>query len=259
MEVCDTGAAAGWRPSPCPGGRRPTDEETALGGEEAEADTTTTWPPTFHFLPVIIKINNEIELTSEVPPFYGQGGQTRPPGKAVHETAVNVAPVRPANIASESETNRPTVDTIAIAASQTADTTKTVRPRGWTASDFFDSSQPVACRHLEGSPRRNAAARGCSGCQHQMPGGGKGHNGYSSTQGPQLSRPPVQRPSQQRCRGVMRAAGGSVPLSRPVLKRQDHLDTDVHPDLTRKRHSCVPTSWFRPGRSNGRHKRTESI
>ena len=273
LEVCDSQSGVG-RQSIRTSlfGSRPMNEEEEEDeeDEEEEEDEDFGESAAYQFLPIIIKINNEIELTSQVPPFYSQGGGHCRPSMGIKRTAVEttVAAVTaadsdlPSESVSESTNTANSDNSTATIASQTADTTlvsfgggggSSHTQRCRTAVERFESSQPVACRHLEGSPSRRAG-RDCNGHQCRPPNGHNSNvrNGYSSPVGPQ--RQLANGRQEKAGRSMTSTASG--PTGRPVLVRQHHLDTDIHPDLTRKRHSCVPASWHR---GTGRHRRTESI
>jgi hypothetical protein len=205
------------------------------------------------FLPIIIKINNEIELTSQVPRHY-YAPLLQPAGKN------SAASDTPPDVTSFSNTDPSAVK----AASQTTDNAAAAAESGGSSyercrkqADIFEGGSRVVCRHLEGSPGRNRAS-GCNGRQcRKSPAGRHGHR--SGGRFYDQSQEGAGRHKRAGHRDWTVGGGGSVPAARPVLVRQHHLDTDVHPDLTRKRHSCVAAGWFRGGRTYGRHRRTESI
>jgi hypothetical protein len=215
----------------------------------------------YQFLPIIIKINNEIQLTSEVPPFYPQSGHCRPPvsnnKKAAGPPAVKPSPsvdIYGDNV-SEVLTSSANSDNVTMTGGRAASIKgggngMSQRCRTAVVERFENAHHPIVCRHLEGSPSRSRA-----GCCRRQTGDSisRKNNGYNGG----------SRNSRGR-RGITASASG--PTGRPQLVRQQHLDTDIHPDLTRKRHSCVPTVWFRTaaaiasgGGIRGRHRRTESI
>ncbi len=206
------------------------------------------------FLPIIIKINNEIELTSQVPRHY-YAPLLLPAGKnpAASDT--------PPDVTSFSNSDPSAVTT----ASQTRDSAASAAESGGSSyercrkqADIFEGGSRVVCRHLEGSPGRNRAS-GCNGRQCRKTSAGR-HGHRSGGRFYDQSQEGAGRHKRAGHRDwTAVGGGGSVPAARPILVRQHHLDTDVHPDLTRKRHSCVAAGWFRSGRTYGRHRRTESI
>jgi hypothetical protein len=235
--------------------------------EEKDVEQMLEESAAYQFLPIIIKINNEIELTSELPPFYplASGGIAQYRSAAIgskrnaagHATVVS-KPSPPPSIeiygdnGSEmtSSANSDSIPTGGHAV-RTKGVGGGMSERVRTAVERFENSQQhIVCRHLEGSPSRRA---GC--CRHQCrpPPPNGGESGRKNG-GSQLWRPAPANGG-RRHRPITASASG--PTGRPQLVRQKHLDMDIHPDLTRKRHSCVPTVWL--GGAVKRHRRTESI
>ncbi len=202
------------------------------------------------FLPIIIKINNEIELTSQVPRHY-YAPLLLPAGKnpAASDTSPDVT-LSNSDPSAVTTASKMTDKNGAAAAESGGSSHERCRKQ----ADIFDGGSRVVCRHLEGSPGRNRAS-GCNGRQcRKSPTGRHGHRSGGRFYDQSQEGAVRHKRDWTRAEG-----GGSVPATRPVLVRQHHLDTDVHPDLTRKRHSCVAAGWFRGGRTYGRHRRTESI